>query len=286
MKRQEDIERLVEDWLEEEARPMPHEVLESALESVARTHQLRGHRRGLEWITTRPMRILSAAAVLVLLAVAGGLAVDRIGSWLPGGTGSSGDEGAAWNPATEWRSTPNQENPSPDRQGNPRVWRYMRSTSPSHDPARYILLPNFEGDHAWNQPGMSGLPPTLDQAWNEPTMINVFVALGTDEAIYLHPTDGAHAILAWTSPVAGDVIIEGVVARPQNPCSESSGGLSFSIKQGSASLRAMNLALGQRIDIDVTSSIDRGDTVYFVVDADGDANCDLTKLQVTITVSL
>jgi hypothetical protein len=284
MKREEELERLLEDWLEDEARPMPHEVLESALESVARTSQTSSHPRGLDWIAGGPVGILSAAAVVVLLVVAGGLAVDRIGTWLPIGSGSSGQE-RVWNPVTDWLSAPNQENPSPDRYGHLGVWRYMRSTSASHDAALYILMPNFEGDQAWNQPGMSGTSPTVDEAWNEPAMINVFVALGTDEAIYLHPTVGAHAILAWTSPVAGKVRIEGVVARPQDPCSEPSGSLLFSIEQGSASLRALGLDLGQRADISVSSTVGLGETVYFVVDADGDAICDLTELRVTIRVS-
>jgi hypothetical protein len=273
MRSDHEIERLVEDWLEDEARPMPHDVLEGALEAIARTPQagVRGlfgrQRSGL-------VGILVATGVLALAVLAGGLAINRIGSLLSTASESPGSE-QVWDPTADWRSAPNQENPSPDRYGNAGVWRYMRGTSTGHDPVRYILMPKFQRD----------LPGFLGEAWSEPAMINVFVArLVADPSTYLHPTSGVYAILAWRSPVAGEVRIEGVVARPQNPCDEPSHGLLFSVDRGSETLRTLSLDLGQSTDFNLNTMVGIGDTVYFVVDADGDANCDLAQLRLTVTL--
>jgi hypothetical protein len=272
MRSDHEIERLLEDWLEDDARPMPHEVLEGALEAVARTPQagvggLFGRQRsGL-------VGILIAGGVLALTVLAGGLAIDRIGSVVPNASESQRPE-QVWDPIADWRSAPNEENPSADRFGNAGVWRYMRGTSISHNPVQYILMPNYERD----------LPGFLGEAWSEPAMINVFVArLVADPSIYLHPTSGVYAILAWRSPVAGEVTIDGVVARPQNPCDQPSHGLLFSVDRGSETLRTMSLDLGQSTDFNLNTMVGMGDTVYFVVDADGDANCDLTQLRLTVT---
>jgi len=282
MRHDEEIERLLEDWLEDEARPMPRDVLENALESVARTAQAGTRRRGYGWLSHRPMGVLAAATLLVLVVVAGGLAVDRFGALFPSESRGAGLV-QVWDPVADWRSTPNQENPSRDSYGNPRVWSYMYGISSSHDPTDYLLMPNYEGIDAWNQPGMAGTPNFLGEAWNEPALINVFVGLGAaNAAIYLHP--GAYAVLAWTSPVAGEVTIDGVVARPQDPCSEPSGGLLFSVDRGSQTLRTIGLDNGQRSDFNLRTAVGIGDAVYFVVDADGDAVCDLTYLQLTITL--
>jgi phage terminase large subunit-like protein len=62
-----------------------------------------------------------------------------------------------------------------------------------------------------------------------------------------------------------------------------SGGLVFSVDRGSETLHTIGLSNGQRSDFTVTTTVGRGDTVYFVVDAVADANCDLTSLQLTIT---
>ena len=279
-----DVERRVQDWLEAEARPMPHHVLEGALEAIPRTSQVGTRRIGPAWLRYRSVALLAGAALVVLIVAAGALTVDRL-RHLWDGTGAVPSEPRVWDPVADWLSAPNQENPSRDSFGNPRVWRYMYSTSSSHDPTRYLLMPNFEGEEAWKQRGMDGTPSFLGEAWNEPALINAFVGLGAaeagDAAIYLHP--GAYAVLGWTSPVAGEVTIDGGVARPQDPCSEPSGDLLFSVDAGSQTLRTIGLDNGQRSDFSVSTTVGIGDTVYFVVDADGDAICDLTYLQVTIT---
>lgn len=274
MRSDEEIEGVLEDWLDAEAVPIPRNVLEAALESISRTAQVRSRRPLLAWQSNRPMGMVVAVALLVLIAVTGGLALDRFGFLFLSGAGKGPLQ--VWDPVADWRSAPNEGNPSPDRYGNAGVWRYMRSTSAGHDPGAYILMPNFEAD----------LPGFLGEGWNEPSMINVLVArLLSDASIYLHPTQGVHAILAWKSPVAGQVDIEGVVARPQNPCDAPSHGLLFSVDRGAETLRTISLDNGQEADFILNTIVGVGDRVYFVVDADGDANCDLTQLRVTVKLS-
>jgi hypothetical protein len=82
MRSDQEVERLLEDWLTDEAQPIPRDVLENALESVARTTQTRTRTLAWGWLRG-PTGAILAAAILILVIVAGGLTIDRIGSWLP-----------------------------------------------------------------------------------------------------------------------------------------------------------------------------------------------------------
>lgn len=270
MRSDELIERQLEDWLEDEARQMPQHVLENALESVARTPQTSA-RGGVErWLRNGPVGILAAAAVVLLLVVAGGLAVDRIGSLFPTGSASAAPR-QVWDPVADFRFAPNQLNPSPDSYGNPDVWSYLRSTTAEHEPQAYILFPRFNGT-----------------AWEERGLANLFVSLGgPDQPITMHPwSDGTtrkNAIIGWTSPIDGQVSISGHVSRAQTSCDVSTGLIVFTVDQGSETLRTVRLRLGQGADFTATATVTQGEFLYFVVDADADARCDLTNLTLQVT---
>jgi hypothetical protein len=284
MRSDEQIERMLADWLDAEAQPIPHSVLEGALESISHTAQVGGQRRGLGWFGGRPMEMALAGALLVLIAVTAGLAWDRFGFLMPPVPGHG--QARVWNPSADWRSGPIAENPSRDAYGNAAVWSYMQSTSTdSHDRTRYVLLPNYEGVDAWNQVGMDGTSPDLHEAWNEPTLINAFVGLaqpeGRDSLLYLHPA--VSVILGWTSPLEGEITIQGVVSRPQDPCSVPHGGLVFTIERGSDTFHSDELDIGDEAAFDITADVGVGDIVYFVVDAGADARCALASLLLRIT---
>lgn len=284
MRSDEEIEHLLAQWLDAEAQPMPRGVLEGTLESISRTAQVGGRWRGLTWSGSRPVGMVLAGALLVLVAVTGGLALDRFGFLFPAGSGQG--PARVWDPAADWRRAPTQENPSRDAYGNAGVWRYMQSTSSnSQDLTRYVLLPNYEGIDAWNQAGMDGTSPDLHEAWNEPALTNAFVGLAEPEGkvplIYLHPA--VNVILGWTSPVHREITIEGVVARPQDPCAVPHGRLLFAIDRGSQALRSIVLDIGDESAFSLNTTVAVGDVVYFVVDADGDARCGLASLRLTIT---
>ena len=267
MRSDQDIERHLEDWLQDKARPIPHNVLEEVLEAVARIPQAGIRSPG--WLGNRRAGVLVGAVVVGLAVLAGGLAVDRIGSLVPNPSQSPGPE-QIWDPAAELLTAPNQLNPSPDSYGNPGVWSYLRSESAQHDPSRYVPMSSSDAD-----------------GWSAPGLVNLFVHVDKENGVLnLHPwSDGSirrDAILAWASPVTGQISIEGGVGRAQSSCEVPTGMMDFSIDRESTTLWSTSLALGESADIGVTTTVTAGETLYFVVDAGPDARCDLTYLGLRI----
>jgi hypothetical protein len=277
MRSDEEVERHLEEWLEEAAQPMPHEVLEGALEAVARTPQV-GARGSARWLDSRPMTILTAAAVLLLIAVAGSLAVDRIGSLLPDPS-TSARPTRVWDPAADWRSPPSQENPSADSYGNSGVWSYMRSQDARHEPVRYYLLPGFR------------VVDSNAQEWSERDYVNLFVARSESQgAIAMHPwssgpevTDRRNAILAWRSPITGSLTLRGHIAANATECPEDHpDGFTFFIDQWAQTIHAVTLSLGQSAALDLSLTVTAGDSLYFILDAGANAWCDSALLTLRI----
>jgi len=268
MRSDEEMERLLENWLEDEARPMPREVLESALEAVSRAAQVGRSGPLARWgVGARFLTAGIAGAAVVLAVLAGPYLIDRTRD-LQGFLGGSPQE-RVWDPAAEFRRAPHNLNPSPDHYGNASVWSYLSSTTQAHEPAMYLPLPDFIVN------------------WNERDLVNLFVGVAQEEGlIHMHPwSDGTlrrNAILGWTSPVSGRISIEGGVGRAQSSCDVSTGGIDFSIDQGAVTLRTITLLLGQSADLDLTTTVATGETLYFIVDAGPDARCDLTYLGLRI----
>jgi len=277
MRSDNEVERLLEDWLTGEARPMPQEVLENALESVARTRQT--HARSLDWRWLRgPVGATAAAAVLILVVVAGGLTFNVIGSMYSGESPSAGMS-QTWDPAADFDIATPHQNPGPDQYGNSAVWSFLRTPGAEHDPASYFLLPDFAD-------------PLLTfggEAWYDTDYLNLLIGerAAAGEALYLHPwTDGTvrkDAILGWKSPISGEVTIEGTVARAQHSCPAEAGDIIFSVDRGALSLDQIVLGFARNADFSLTTSMAAGESLYFIVDADSDANCDGTELRVTIS---
>jgi hypothetical protein len=274
-------ERQVEEWLDAEARPMPPHVLESALEAVARTTQVgRKGRFGVPWLNQRFLAVGMAAAVVVLAVIAAPLIAENLdglfGPQPGGGPDGSPREAQAWNPATDYRLPPNQVNPSPDRYGNPEVWSYVRSTDGDHTPERYFLLPNFHVD-------------TGD--WYERDFVNLIVGYSQpDHAMSLHgwsdgnPANNRFAILAWRSPISGAVTLRGAAWSDWPDCgAESADGITFFIERETETLATFHLALGDSHSFNVTTSVEVGETLYFINDPGADARCDTALLRLAIT---
>jgi hypothetical protein len=264
MRSDEDIERLLTDWLEDEAQPMPHDVLENALESVARTPQTGARSSTPGWLRG-PVGVFAAAAVLILVVVASGLTVDRIGSLFPAASASAGPA-LAWDPGAEFRVEPNQRNPSPDSYGNPNVWSYLSSRI-AHAPLQYEPLPSFANGQ-----------------WIDPSIITVY---RHKDGLVMHPWEAGgsvrFAILGWTSPVAGDVRIRGFVLMVDRNCKELGSGISFFVDRESSRLLASEIASGDSDHLDVSTTVRRGESIYFIVDPGADSDCDSTLLSLEIT---
>jgi len=277
MRSDDEMERLLQDWLDDEARPMPHDVLESALEAVGRTSQENRRRAGPAWLGSRPASLLAVAAVLILVVLAGGLTANLVGSFGPIESASARIP-QTWDPAADFDLASPRGNPGPDQHDNPAVWSYLRTPGAEHDPATYVLLPDFADP----------LPTFGGTAWYEANYLNLLIGKrATSDALYMHPwSDGAitrDAILGWTSPITGQVTVEGTVARAQHSCPVDAGDIIFSVERGMESLQRTVLGFAQNAQFSLTTSVTIGESLYFIVDADADASCDLTELRVTIS---
>jgi len=226
--------------------------------------------------------LAAGAAVVVLTVVAGPTILDNLGGLFgpqPGGPGPSSGEPQVWDPAFEFRDSPNEANPSPDRYGNDGVWSYLRSASDAHDPATYSLLPDFE---VVNGNAM---------IWYEAQLFSLQVRHMTDlDNIYFHPwSDGDrsynhHAILAWQSPVTGLVTVTGIVVHEEPTCvAGRTDGTTLFVDKESTTVQSITLRPGGRGAVSATIDIRAGESIYFVVDPGYASNCDTTYLHVQIS---
>ncbi len=264
MRSDEEIEGLLEDWLEDTARPIPREVLENTLETVARTSQ-EGRRASVRSWLARPVGMLAAAALLILVVFAGGLTIDRIGSLLPTPTASGGPN-QVWDPAVDFGRWSNHVNPSPDSYGNKGVWSYL-SSPVAHLPVVYSPLPAYE-----------------DGQWKEPSRVSAYLGQG---GILMTPWKGPDnerfAVLGWTSPIAGEVAIRGTFALVQDDCTGS--GIDFYVDREPDTLLEKTITTGARDAFDLSTTVGVGDSLYFIIGAGVTSSCDFTLLRLTISHS-
>jgi hypothetical protein len=261
-----EIERQIEDWLEAEARAIPRDVLEDALEAVSRTSQEGSRSPAVAWLR-RPMGLLGAAAVLVLLVSAGALTVSRIGSFLPTQTPSGGPV-QAWDPSIDLALRSGRLNPSPDSYGDPAVWSY-KSGALIHTPVAYELLPAFVAPR-WSDPRFLNLSANLD-------------ATGVVLSPWKGPSSERFVMLAWKSPIDGSVSIRGTFALVDDLCTGS--GITFYVDHDADSLFESQIPTGGHDAFDLHATVARGESLYFVVGAGATSTCDSTLVTLTITGS-
>jgi hypothetical protein len=275
-----DVERKLEAWLQDEARPMPDYVLEASIESVARTGQVSAHRpvvpRG--WLRDRRLVAIGAMAAVLAVAVAiGPRIVDRADPLGFSGSNPGSSPALSWDAAGDFRRSVEHANPSADRYGNPGVWSYMRSATDSHDPTTYMLLPDFVVD--------------VDRdTWYEEDLVNLLVGANrTDPVISMHPwssgnrAENHHAILAWRSPITGTVELRGGVAHIQPTCiTGPTDGTTLFVDLGDTSLVTLPLDPGEGEPISTRVEVAAGQSLYFVLDPGRASNCDATQLTLSI----
>lgn len=265
-----DIERALEDWLEEEAKPMPAHVLESVIADAPRRAQLA--RAGQFSLGSGRQRFLiasAAAAMMVLLVIVGSTAVERIGS-LVGSVPERDANERHWDPFADFLAAPNEANPNPDAYGNVGVWSFMETAGTVPDPSRYRLLPAHQ------------VVDSSAEQWYDPRLLNLLVGrAGAERAMLLHPFGGEDdirgAVLAWHSPIADAVSVTGHV-RVEASCGD---GVVLTIDRNADQLDSITLPAGGR-DFTVTVEVAEGDSLYFVVEPRADSLCDSTYLQLTI----
>jgi hypothetical protein len=180
-----------------------------------------------------------------------------------------------WNAAEDFASAPGQANPGPDTYGNT-TWFYLYSGTLAHDPTNYHLMSVF-----------AVLDPNT-QIWRStaaefPSGSHVGLSGGQ---ITMHPGHynlGQNAILGWRSPVASPIAIRATISQNQTPCPVPQNGIIWSIDQGARTLQSGPLAPGQSKEVQLTTTVVAGDSLYLIVDGAGDTNCDGTLVGLTIS---
>ncbi len=135
----------------------------------------------------------------------------------------------SWNLASDFRISPNQENPNRDSCGNLNVWELMGSADFTHDPATYYILASFI-------PGTGGYPGLdfwvgtyIDSNGSFPAIgfngsgaTRVFYGHITfpNNAVDVHPAPSQMGIIAWHSPLSGYVSITGGVSDNDPACGD------------------------------------------------------------------
>jgi hypothetical protein len=271
MRSDEEIERLLEDWLLDEAEPMPQPLLEAVLDSVSRRSQERPGTTGRFRRLTRPLATAAVAAGLIVMAI---MIVPKVIPQLQavwrGVTGTASSEPMHWDAMLQFREYPEQLNPAPDGYGHTMVFTYLRSSGLPHDPAQYVPLPEFE-------------PQDL-QRWYDPAFDGLFVgwAPADDGLLTMHPygggVDGRAAIVAWRNPVDASFTLSGRV-EVDGTCGD---GIIFSIEHGTDVFEAFALRNGSRTFQHDVETFQDGEVLYFIVEPGANSRCDTTRFNVTI----
>ena len=180
-----------------------------------------------------------------------------------------------WDPATEFRTAPNQANPSPDDEGNGNVWHYLEGNggpnAGSRSPAGYTPLASF-GPHA---PG---------EKWFKTSQQYFMIAAfpGVRHA-FLHPgPGGVPVVLGWRSPFTGKARIDGSFVDSDTTCGD---GATWYVDHGAAQLATGALVNdGREGAFDLVRDVQAGDFVYFVVaPATTNNDCDGGNLDLAIS---
>lgn len=211
---------------------------------------------------------------------------------------------SGWNLYNDFRTSPNQANPSPDSCGNSAVWYFDRSLATTHDPSQYTPLDTYT-DNFSSVVGVDGwfnsTPDLLPHIFKNTNTSAVTLSTVTIPAnsIDVHPgsgidsTHGTYLVLGWRSPITGSVNVAGGVRDNDPTCGD---GIKWSVdisrnqsntvlndgsypNGGSQQFTQGSGGAGSMTNVPVSS----GDTLYFVIDPNVDYFCDSTGLDVTIT---
>jgi hypothetical protein len=174
-----------------------------------------------------------------------------------------------WDAMLQFRENPIQLNPAPDGYGNAVVFTYLRSSGPTHDPAQYVPLPEYEAEGF--------------QSWHDPEFGGLLVGSAPgDDLLTMHPygggVDSRAAIVAWRNPVEASLIVSGRV-EVDATCGD---GIIFSVEHGSEVFETFMLPSGTRMFENLVDVFHTGEVLYFIVEPGADSRCDTTRFNVTI----
>lgn len=179
-----------------------------------------------------------------------------------------------WDAAADFPQAPRPENPAHDQYGNT-TWFYLYSGTTAHDPSDYRALPVFTVVDPNNQGWRSTAAPFPN---------GVFVGWGSGQ-ISMGPGHyalGQNAILGWRSAVASSIKLQATIWQDQPSCGVPQNGIIWSIDQGAKTLQSEPLAPGEKKHVALTTTVTAGESLYLIVDGNGDTNCDGTLVDLTL----
>lgn len=237
-----------------------------------------------------------------LLVTAGLLAACLVGSGVAsaaGGSTGAGDPPRVWSLDSDLAANARSDapgNPFGDAYGHVRVWSLMSTPlgSVTHRPRVYRLLRTFHPNAA-----TCGVPSIVSWS-NSAGAPVVFMNLSNQtyhgttcgpgqvlrpSATYVHPSNApAAVVIGWKAQVAGTYTITGGVADAD--CSGGNGVRWF------VDLQAVDIDGGTidncgtaRFKAGLTATVRRGESLYFIVDPNGEWTSDATRVKVTITAT-
>ena len=181
----------------------------------------------------------------------------------------------SWDAARDFERAPRPANPGRDIYGNS-TWFYLYSGTPAHDPGNYHVFPTFAvmalNWEIWH----NGL--------GNPNQTGSSTGFNNNR-ITMHPGQynlGQNAVLGWRSPVEAEVLVMARIESYDGVCDLPENGVLWSIDKGADSIRSGFLAANGRTQLELTTFVSVGESLYVVVNDAGDSTCDSTMVDLTV----
>jgi hypothetical protein len=159
-------------------------------------------------------------------------------------------------------------------QGANGVWYFMESSSLEHDPSTYRFFPNFTSP-------CSDTTAPHQICWNDVLGHGQSPAVSVNTSSYLDivfpphsltqvPENNSLSIVAWQSPMDGDVHVFGGYTLLQSWCTN---GDKWSVDKGRVALESGNLTAGSASFNIPSVSVRKGEALYFTIASIINQNC-------------
>ena len=188
----------------------------------------------------------------------------------------------SWNLAREFAAQGNTTNPLPGG-----VWTLMYDNlGTTHNQANYVAFPVYSSSYY--------IYPYAFSNWTIQGSTNILAgvaeqdfAVGSGQIrhgdIVIHPNTDKAVIVKWNSPISGKVSVSGAVLDVDGSCGTN--GIRWFFDKGNIVLMKGAVANGNHgmsfIQQNIPVSV--GTALYFIVDSNGNQDCDTTKLDLMIS---
>jgi hypothetical protein len=256
------------------------------------------------------MLVLAMALLGVAPAAHGGVTSDaqslcKNGGWVEWGFRNQGQcvrteaRGMLFVLNDEFLTSPDAQNPNPDRYGNASTWSFLASQKETvSDPSTYVLMAHYnvgQGPHA----GQEGWEHAAVQPGKGPWAYPFVHTGGPGRPVSPHPGEhGLHpeiSMVAWTSPFGGTVEIQGRVWDGDDASLPGSGcftiqsrvdGVDWDIRTSHGNLVVAHGAIAdggsQSFPDGLTLKVEPGSTIWFQIGPGRNFLCDQTRTDIVL----